>query len=141
MEKTEYIYSPFKVVQILENYLDLAYGNYGKANTLDYPRTRDSYSRAPFENAILFKADMDFAVDKLGIPGQWLCWARNPTKKLNGHRLSAKQEAIVEFIYNSGDWYRNYIVSQLCRILNKGNRNKREKGEEDTVRSSLGDQR
>ena len=109
-------YSPFQIGMILDRYAQIDAGDFGDVESLEQP-TRNSFHRAAFETPILFKADIDFAIDKLGVKGRWLKWCKDIFQGVHG--LNYKQARIAEYILGE-DVPIYSLTKELSKILSQG---------------------
>ena len=111
-------YSPFQVGEILDRYAQIDAGEFGDVESLEQP-TRHSVHRSAFETPLIFKSDIDFAIDRLGRKGAWLRWCKNIEQSFNGHRLNYKQVMLVRYILGE-DVIVDSLIRELSRILSQG---------------------
>ena len=92
-------YSARHIIAILDNYASVSDGNFdvGQSQTNGSKPNRNIF-RAPFENSIISKADIDNAIDSLGKPGRWGIWCKNPEQSPAGYNLTPMQYKLAEYI-------------------------------------------
>ena len=113
-------YGPLQVDFILKNYAQIDAGEYTDVEGLDQPISSSSIHWAAFETPLIFKSDIDFAIDRLGRKGAWLRWCKNIEQSFNGHRLNYKQVMLVRYILGE-DVIVDSLIRDLSRILSQGN--------------------
>ena len=119
MELREYrlTYSAKRIIAILDNYSSVSSGNFdaGQSQTNGSKSNRDIF-KAPFENSIISKADIDAAIDRLGKPGHWGIWCRDPEQPPAGYNLTLAQYKLAEYIRGNNNQIKG-IVHELARIV------------------------
>src|SRR4030042_1117986 len=97
-------YSAKHIIAILDNYSSVSSGDFdaGHSQTSGSKSNRNIF-KAPFENSIISKADIDTAISSLGIPGHWSIWSRDPEQSPSGHGLTPIQYRIAEYIRGHGN--------------------------------------
>ena len=110
-------YSPKQITFILEYYVNIHCGEYiaFKHPTFNKKNKHD-VNRADFEDSIVYKTDIDQAIDKLNpVPGKWLHYCKFIEEKPNGFGLSRKQFACAKFIQGY-EYYIPNIIKELAAI-------------------------
>lgn len=106
------VYSPKRVIKILDNYASIDSGDFNQDNKRDYIKSKQDIFKSPFENAIIAKSDIDIAIDHLGRPGKWLCWCHDIEQSLVGDGLTPKQYKIAQYIQGG-----NIKIKRIAREL------------------------
>jgi hypothetical protein len=109
-------YSAKHIIAILDSYSIVAGGDFDSSSPEDSTKkaNRDIY-RAPYENSIIAKADIDIAIDRLGIPGCWSVWCRDIEQSPVGRNLSPKQYQLAQYIQGNGN-HIDSIAYELSKI-------------------------
>ncbi len=109
-------YSWKRIISILDRYMDTANGEFGQGQSQEpnYKVNRDIY-RAPFEDSIISKVDIDTAIDSLGPPGRWLTWCEQIDQHPRHYGLTPKQYKIALYIRGGHNGVKG-IAKELARI-------------------------
>ncbi len=104
-------YSCKSIVAILDNYSSVSDGAFGNGQSGE-STGRSSIFKAPFENSIISKADIDAAISSLGQPRCWSTWCKDPEQSPAGYNLTPPQYKIAQYIRGE-----NGTVEGLAREL------------------------
>jgi hypothetical protein len=109
-------YSVRQIFAILESYAAIDGGAFNHDLSTGYEKkTRHSIFHAPYEHSIISKADIDCAIDKLGVPGKWQAYCKHLSDPPAGYGLNVKQfriaQSILGYDVNIGG-----IVKELAQI-------------------------
>ncbi len=106
-------YSPKHILAILDRYMSIDDGEFGNGQSPEpnYRVNKDIY-RAPFEDSIISKADIDIAIDRLGAPGRWQTWCKDIGRHPRRYSLTPKQHKIALYIRGS-----NSPIKSIAREL------------------------
>lgn len=101
---------------ILDNYDSICSGIFDtEYSQEEVNKTKRNIFRAPFENSIVSKADIDIAIDKLGRPGRWCTWCKCIETSPENCGLTPKQYKLAEYIRGSNNHITS-IVRELSEI-------------------------
>lgn len=111
------IYSTRQIYAILDSYTAVDAGAFDQDTSVSFnKKTKRDVMRAPFENSIVNKADLDAAIDKLGVPGRWLAYCKNIAADPAGHGLNPKQFAVAKVIQGWESYNISGVVKELAAI-------------------------
>jgi hypothetical protein len=109
-------YSIGHIYAILETYSAVDAGAFDQDVLKSFnKKTKRDVMRADYENSIVNKADIDCAIDKLGVPGKWQAYCKHLSDPPAGYGLNVKQfrlaQSILGYDVNIGS-----IVKELAQI-------------------------
>ena len=112
----ELTYSPKHILAILDRYMSIDDGEFGGGQSQEpnYRVNREIY-RAPFEDSIISKADIDIAIDRLGPAGRWLTWCKDIGKHPRRYGLTPKQHKLALYIRGGNNGVKK-IARELAQI-------------------------
>ena len=115
-------YSTNLIEVFLKWYANIHEGDFSIGEYLEHPLSKHSTRRAAFETPIIFKSDIDFAIDRLGRKGVWLKWCKDIWQDFKGYKLNYKQVKLARYIQSGGeeDILVDSLIRDLSRILSQG---------------------
>ncbi len=87
-----------QIIRILDSYIDVSNGDFNQDQIHDFTGSNREVYRAPFENSIISKADLDIAIDSIGRPGAWSLWSKDIEQHPRRHNLTPKQYKLAMYI-------------------------------------------
>lgn len=107
-------YSPSHIKTILNSYVEVHNSCFEHTDSGSVNVKSNTY-KANFENSIINKADIDKAIDKLGLPHRWLNYCRDIEEPPAGRGLSQSQYTIAQYIQGNIDNISS-LTKELARI-------------------------
>jgi hypothetical protein len=110
-------YATGHIIAILDSYIAVDGGAFDQDTSQSYnKRTKGDTFRAPYENSIIAKADIDIAIDQLSDnPGRWLHYCKHIEDKPAGYGLSQRQYIVADYI--RGNEYINVVP--IAKVLSQ----------------------
>lgn len=110
------MYSVQQIYAILDSYTAVDAGAFDQDKSVSFnKRTKRDVMRAPFENSIVNKADLDCALDRQGTPGRWLTYCHHIEDNPAGYGLTPAQYKVAQYIQGY-DVIISGIVKELAAI-------------------------